>query len=168
MKRLVLNCLTLLILAAAVLANAAANAQTQTVTLSNLSLEVVLDVDLCASAGQALCGGSGSSGAAAVGNDSVIAVYVQAKRADGSPVGGLAESAFATTAIANPPPGVSSAFVSTAVCAACFAEQATGVYRLAMRPSSGDWAEGTYIVLLQVTAGGGVSRQILFPIDIPN
>ena len=113
-----------------------------------------------------LCGGSGSSGAAAVGNDSVIAVYVQAKRADGTPVGGLAESAFVATAIASPPPGVSLAFVSAGVCPACFAEQTTGVYRLVMRPVSGDWAESTYVVLLQVTAGGGATRQVLLPIDI--
>lgn len=164
MNRLRLVYYSLLVFVAALLTTAVANAQT--VTVNNVSLDVILDIDVCASAGNVLCGGSGSSGAAAVGNDSVIAVYVQAKRADGTPVGGLAETAFVATAIANPPPGVSLAFVSTGVCAACFAEQTTGVYRLAMRPVTGDWAEGTYVVLLQVTAGGGATRQVLLPVDI--
>ncbi|MGF1630136.1 MAG: hypothetical protein ACFCUT_11760 [Kiloniellaceae bacterium] len=166
MPRLRLTYYSLLVFLTALLVSAIANAQT--VVVPSVSLDAVLDVDHCDSAGSVLCGGSGSSGAAAVGNDSVIAVYVQVKLANGLPVGGLAESAFATYAIANPPLGVSPAFVSSAVCAACFAEQTTGVYRLAMRPSSGNWSSGTYVVLLQVTGSGGATRQLLLPVDIPN
>ena len=165
MQRLRLAIYSLLVFVAALMVSAIANAQS--VIVPSVSLDVVLDIDLCDSAGQVLCGGTGSTGAAVVGNDSVIAVYVQVKRADGTPVGGLAESAFTTYAIANPPLGVSLVFVSTTVCAACFAEQTTGVYRLAMRPSSGNWSAGTYIVLLQVTGGGGITRQLLVPVDIP-
>ena len=165
MQRLRLVYYSLLIFLTAMLVSAIASAQS--VVVPSVSLDAMLDIDHCDSAGSVLCGGTGSSGAAAVGNDSVIAAYVQVKLANGLPVGGLTESAFATYAIANPPLGISPVFVSSTVCAACFAEQTTGVYRLAMRPTSGNWSAGTYVVLLQVT-GGGAIRQLLLPIDIPN
>ena len=166
MNRLRLAYFSLLILVTALATTAIANAQT--VVVPGQNLDVVLDIDLCDSAGQVLCGGSGSTGAAAVGNDSIIGVYIQAKLANGTPVSGLTETAFSLYAIANPPTGVNLAFVQTSVCTACFAEQTTGVYRLAIRPVTGNWAEGTYVVLLQVTTTGGITRQLLVPVDIPN
>ncbi|MEQ8354260.1 MAG: hypothetical protein RH942_01875 [Kiloniellaceae bacterium] len=154
-----------LILLTSLAINAIANAET--VIVPSRNIDVVLDIDQCASAGSVLCGGSGSVGAAAVGNDSIVEAMIHVKLGNGSPVSGLAEGDFSLIGIQNPPPGVSPVFVQTAVCAACFAEQTAGVYRMAIRPSSGDWGDGTYMVVLEITSGA-VTRQVVVPIDVPN
>ena len=41
-----------------------------------------------------------------------------------------------------------------------------GVYRLAARPSSGNWASGSYVVYLTV-ATPGPDKTVVVPIDIP-
>jgi hypothetical protein len=124
------------------------------------AISVVLDVDHCTQS-STLCTGSASVGAAASGNDSIVAVYVQVAAS------GLAETDFALGSITNAAPGVTPAFVTTAVCAACFAEPQPGVYRLAARPSFGFWGSGTYVVQLTVTLPAGAVRRAVVPIDIP-
>jgi hypothetical protein len=104
--------------------------------------------------------GSGSIGPAADGNTSIVAVYIQLGTV------GLAASAFSLGSITNPA-GVTPAFVSTATCPACFAEPQPGVYRLAVRPSFGNWGGGSYVVLLTVTKPAGTTVEIVVPIDIP-
>lgn len=130
------------------------------------NLDVLVHVDTCAW-GPSWCSGSGSSGEAAAGNNSVVEVIVHAKRPNGTPFAGLAESAFSLTSITNPVPGVTPVFVNSATCAACFLEVEPGVYRLASRPAFGNWGAGSYTVLLKVT-NGNVTRQVTLPIHIPN
>ncbi|NIA69225.1 hypothetical protein HBA54_11550 [Pelagibius litoralis] len=130
------------------------------------NLDVLVHVDHCAS-GSTLCTGSSSSGEAAAGNDSIVEVIVHAKRPNGTPFAGLAESAFSLTSITNQGAGVTPVFVGSAICAACFLEVEPGVYRLASRPSFGTWGAGTYSVLLKVT-NGNATRQVVVPIHIPN
>jgi hypothetical protein len=156
------------ILAMLLLVAGIAAVRAETIIVPGHNIDVYLDIDHCAQAGMVLCGGSGSTGAAAVGNDSIIAVMVHVTKDNGLPAGGLTESAFALTAIMNPAPGVSPVFVPTSACAACFAEQTAGVYRLAIRPAAGTWGDGTYMAVLEVTGGGGTTRQTVVPIDIPN
>jgi len=126
----------------------------------------VIDVDACDLPGHVLCGGTGSSVAAAVGNDSIVVVFVYARAANGQPITGLAEGDFSFTAVQNPG-GINLGFVQTAVCGVCFAEYPDGVYRFAMRPVSGNWAEGTHIQVLEATAGA-ITRQVVIPVDVPN
>ena len=57
--------------------------------------------------------------------------------------------------------------MQTAVCGACFAEFPDGVYRFAMRPVTGDWAEGTYIQVLEVSAAA-ITRRVVIPVTVPN
>jgi hypothetical protein len=154
-----------LIFTTALMISAIANAQT--IIVPNQNLDVVIDVDACDLAGSVVCGGAGSTVAAAVGNDSVVVVFVHARAANGSPITGLAEGDFSFTAVQNPPPGVSLGFVQTSVCGVCFQEFPDGVYRFALRPVTGDWAEGTYIQVLQVTSGAN-TRQVMIPVDVPN
>ena len=136
-----------------------------TTVVPGKNLDVFVDVDACNS-GLTFCTGSGSSGAAADGNDSIVGITIHVKDGKGSPVSGLAESSFSLRSITNQAPGVTPAFVSSNVCSACFAEPQPGVYRLAARPSSNNWGAGTYTVLLKVSSGGG-SKQAVVPIDIP-
>ena len=131
------------------------------------NLDVFVDIDTCAQS-FTWCSDSGSVGPAAAGNDSVVGVYVHVKNASGAPVGGLPETVFSLSSITNPSPGVTPAFVGTAVCAACIAEQQTGVYRLAARPSFGNWGAGTYVVVLELgSVPGAPVFQTVVPIDIP-
>lgn len=130
------------------------------------NLDVLVHVDHCGQ-GSTLCTGSGSSGAAADGNDSIVEVIVHAKLPNGTHLAGLAESAFSLAAVTNRGTGSPPVFVNSAACAACFLEVEPGVYRLAVRPSSGNWGEGTYTVLLKVT-NGNATRQVAVPIHIPN
>ena len=141
-----------------------ANAETRVVSGTNLT--VVIDLDAC-DFGYDFCTDSGSSGAAADGNDSVVSVVVQVTRNNGNPVAGLSESDFSMSAITNAGPGVSPVFVDTASCASCFMEPEPGVYRLAVRPTFGNWGDGTYVAMI-VVSSGAVSRQTIIPIDIPN
>ena len=143
---------------------AIANAQTTVAIGQNLG--VVLDIDACTS-GFDFCSDSGSVGPAASSNNSVISVVVQVKRNNGTPFTGLTESSFSISSITNAGFGVTPAFVPTATCASCFLEVEPGVYRLAARPAFGDWGDGTYVSLIEVSSGA-VSRQTIVPIDIPN
>jgi hypothetical protein len=123
------------------------------------NVTALVDVNLC-SWTPTMCSDSGSLGVAAVGNDSVVGIYLHLATA------GLAESAFSMTAITNPG-GVSPVFVSTALCASCFAEPEPGVYRLAARPAVGNWSGGTYVAQVTVTKPAGGTLTVLIPIDIP-
>ena len=123
------------------------------------NVTALVDVNLC-SWTPTLCSDSGSVGVAAAGNDSVVGIYLHVATA------GLAEAAFSMTAITNPG-GVSPVFVNTALCSSCFAEPEPGVYRLAARPASGNWAGGTYVAQITVTKPTGAALTVLIPIDIP-
>lgn len=129
-----------------------------TLVIHGTKITAFVDVDTCGWS-PTWCGGSGSVGAAASGNDSVVSIVVHV------PSVGLAETAFSLGSITNPG-GVTPAFVTTATCPACFAEPQPGVYRLAARPSFGNWATGTYTVLLTV-ATPGPDKKVVVPIDIP-
>lgn len=142
-------------------------ANAETVIVPNQNLDVVIDVDACDMAGHVLCGGTGSSGAAAVGNDSIVVVFVHARAANGQPITGLAEGDFSFTAVQTPPLGINLTFVQTAVCGVCFVEFPDGVYRFALRPITGDWGDGTYIQVLEVSAGP-VTRRVIVPVTVPN
>lgn len=107
-----------------------------------------------------LCSGSGSVGPASAGNASIVAFYYHGSTA------GLTQTNFSISSVTNPG-GVTPVFVSAATCPACFAEPQPGVYRLAMRPAFGNWAGGTYVVLLTVTRPTGASTTVLVPIEIP-
>lgn len=131
----------------------------QTLVVPGANPKVFVDVKHCDWT-SSLCSGSGSVGAAANGNASIVAIYYQGTTS------GLAESSFSLSPVTNPG-GVTPAFVSSATCAACFAEQQPGVYRLAARPAFGNWADGTYVVLLTVTRPAGGSVSVMVPIDIP-
>ena len=121
---------------------------------------IFVDTKLCDGVAT-MCSGSGSVGAATNGNTSVVAIYYQGALA------GLTEANFAPSSITNRGSGVTPAFVSTAVCAACFAEVQPGVYRLAARPTSRNWGGGSYVVYLSVTRPAGGSVNVMVPIDIP-
>ena len=108
-----------------------------------------------------MCSDSGSVGAAASGNTSIVAIYYQGATVD------LTAANFALSSITNRGSGVTPAFVSTAVCASCFAEVQPGVYRLAARPAFGNWGGGTYVVLMTATRPVGGSVNVMVPIDIP-
>lgn len=123
--------------------------------------KVLVDVAHCAGSGSTLCSGSGSVGPAADGNASIVAVYYHGVTA------GLTESNFSLSSVTNRAPGVTPQFVGAVTCAACFAEVQPGVYRLAARPSSGNWGGGTYVVVLTVTRPNGASTSVMVPIDIP-
>ncbi|MEO3430838.1 hypothetical protein AAFN88_18430 [Pelagibius sp. CAU 1746] len=168
MQRLRVVYFSLLFFITALAVTSIANAQSGegTIIVPNQNLDVVIDVDACDIAGHVLCGGTGSSGAAAVGNDSIVVVFVQVRTANGLPITGLAEGDFSFTALQNPG-GISLVFVQTAVCPACFAEFPDGVYRFALRPVSGNWDAGTYIQALQVTSGAN-TRRVLVPLQVPN
>ena len=170
MQRLRIAFYSLLFFVTALAVNSIANAQSiheGTIIVPNQNLDVVIDVDACGLPGGVVCGGAGSLVAAAVGNDSVVVVFVYARAANGQPITGLTESDFSFTAVHNPPPGVSLGFLQTAVCGVCFQEFPDGVYRFAMRPVAGNWAQGTYIQVLQVTSGA-VTRQVMIPVEVPN
>lgn len=155
---------SVLIIATSMVISAIANAQPAVVTGANLN--VIVDVDACLQ-GYDFCTDSGSSGPAADGNDSVVSVVIQVTRNNGTPVSGLLETAFSISSITNSGPGVSPVFVPLASCVSCFMEPEPGVYRLATRPSFGNWGDGTYVALVAVTSGA-VTRQTIIPIDIPN
>ena len=157
---------SLALVASLVLLAQASVAQAGSSAVFTNNLDVLVHVDHCGQGGT-LCSGSSSSGAAAAGNDSIVEVIVHVKRPNGTPFAGLAESAFSLTSITNRGTGITPAFVNSAVCSACFLEVEPGVYRLAARPSSGDWGEGTYTVLLKAT-NGNATRQTVVPIHIPN
>ena len=131
----------------------------QTLVVPGANPKVFVDVKHCEWA-SSMCSGSGSVGPAASGNASIVTIYYQGTSA------GLAESSFSFGSITNPG-GVTPAFVSSVTCAACFSEQQPGVYRLAARPAAGNWAGGTYVVLLTVTRPAGGSVSMMVPIDIP-
>jgi hypothetical protein len=166
MQRLRVIYYSLLIFVTALAVTSIANAET--VIVPNQNLDVVIDIDVCTMAGHVLCGGTGSAlTPAAVGNDSIVVVFVSVRAANGQPVTGLAETDFSFTAVQNPPLGMSLGFVRTAVCGVCFAEFPTGVYRFAMRPVSGNWVEGTYIQVLEASVGA-VTRRVIVPVTVPN
>ncbi len=166
MQRLRVAYYSLLIFVTALAVTGIANAET--VIVSNQNVEVVIDVDACTIPGHLLCGATGSAlTPAAVGNDSITVVFVNVRAANGQAVTGLAEGDFSFTAVQNPPPAISLGFVQTAVCGVCFAEFPDGVYRFAMRPVTGDWGDGTYIQVLEVTAGP-VTRRVVIPVTVPN
>ena len=121
---------------------------------------IFVDTKLCDGVAT-MCSGSGSVGAATNGNTSIVAIYYQGAMA------GLTEANFALSSITNRGSGVTPAFVSTAVCAACFAEVQPGVYRLAARLAFGNWGGGSYVVLMTVTRPVGGSVSVMVPIDIP-
>lgn len=144
---------------------AIANAQPAVVADDNLV--VVVDVDVCDAGGLDMCTDTGSLVTAAAGNSSVVAVIVQVKRNNGTPVAGLAEGDFSLNTVTNRAPAADPIFVSTAVCANCFWEPQPGVYRLGVQPAFGGiWGEGTYTTLLRVSSGN-VTREVVIPIDIP-
>jgi len=155
---------SVLIIATSMVISAIANAQPAVVTGQNLN--VIVDVDACLQ-GFDFCTDSGSSGPAADGNNSVVSVVIQVTRNNGTPVSGLLETNFSISSITNSGPGVSPVFVPLASCVSCFMEPEPGVYRLAARPSFGNWGDGTYVALIEV-ASGAVARQTIIPIDIPN
>lgn len=136
------------------------SAVAQTLVVGGGVPRVFVDTKLCDGV-STMCSGSGSVGAAANGNTSIVAIYYQGATA------GLSAANFTLSSITNRGSGVTPAFVSTAVCAACFLEVQPGVYRLAARPSSGNWGGGTYVVLLTVTRPAGASVNVMVPIDIP-
>ena len=129
-----------------------------TVVATRLKTTVLVDVGTC-SWSPTWCIDSGSVGTAAAGNNSVVGVVVQVPNA------GLAETAFSLGSISNPG-GVTPSFVPSTACASCFSEVQPGVYRLAARPAFGNWASGSYTVLLTV-ATPGPDKTIVIPIDIP-
>lgn len=131
----------------------------QTLVVPGANPKVFVDVKHCEWT-STLCSGSGSVGHAANGNASIVAIYYQGTTS------GLAQSNFSLSSVTNPG-GVTPVFVSSAICAACFAEPEPGVYRLAARPAFGNWADGTYVVLLTVTRPAGGSVSVMIPIDIP-
>ncbi len=135
------------------------NVFAQTLVVPGGNPKVFVDVKHC-DWSSTLCSGSGSVGSAANGNASIVAIYYQGTTP------GLSQSNFSLSSVTNPG-GVTPAFVSSAICAACFAEPQPGVYRLAARPVFGNWADGTYVVLLTVTRPAGGSVSVMVPIDIP-
>lgn len=142
---------------AALLAPLGAAAET---TVVNGGLpKVFVDVSHCQWT-STLCSGSGSIGAATGGNSSIVAFYYHGTTS------GLLQSSFTLSSVTNPG-GVTPVFVSSTTCPACFAEPQPGVYRLATRPAFGNWATGSYVVLLTVTRPTGVATTVLVPIDIP-
>ena len=128
------------------------------------NLDVYIQADYCGQGG-AIC--AGATDAASSSNDHVVEVIVHANMANGTSVAGLTENDFSLASITNRGTGVPLVFVSTATCSACFVEVEPGVYRLAIRPSSGNWGEGTYTALLTVTSGA-FTRSAVIPIQIPN
>lgn len=134
-------------------------AAAQTAVVPGAVPKVLVDVSHCQWT-STLCSGSGSVGPSASGNASIAAFYYHGTTA------GLAQMNFTLSSVTNPG-GVTPAFVSAATCPACFAEPQPGVYRLAVRPAFGNWAGGTYVVLLTVTRPTGGSTTALVPIDIP-
>lgn len=165
MRHLRLMYYIVLILTTSLMINAIANAQTAVVATANLI--AVVDVDVCDGGAIDMCSDTGSLVAAAGGNNSVLAVVVQVKRANGTPVPGLLEGDFVLATVTNRPPAADPAFVSTAACANCFVEAQPGTYRLGVQPLFGaNWGSGTYVTLVQVSLGGG-TREVVIPIDIP-
>ena len=136
------------------------SAVAQTLVVGGGVPRIFVDTKLCDGV-STMCSDSGSVGAATNGNTSIVAIYYQ-----GTSVG-LTESNFALSSITNRGLGVTPAFVSTITCASCFLEVQPGVYRLAARPSSGNWGGGTYVVYLTVTRPVGGSVNVMVPIDIP-
>ena len=136
------------------------SAVAQTLVVAGGVPRIFVDTKLCDGTAM-MCSGSGSVGAAANGNTSIVAIYYQGATA------GLTAANFTLSSITNRGSGVTPAFVSTAVCASCFAEVQPGVYRLAARPTSGNWGGGTYVVLMTVTRPVGGSVNVMVPIDIP-
>ena len=132
----------------------------QTLVVGGGVPRIFVDAKLCDGV-STMCSGSGSVGAAANGNTSIVAIYYQGTTA------GLTAANFTLSSITNRGSGVTPAFVSTAICAACFAEVQPGVYRLAARPTFGNWGGGTYVVYLSVTRPAGGSVNVMVPIDIP-
>ncbi len=149
-----------LALAVAVSALSFAGARAETLLFPGRNLEVVIDVDHCALAGAIMCGGTGSLVPAAVGNDSIVAVFVHVRANNGTPVGGLAQSAFDLSDVFNPS-GVGLAIVDATVCPNCFSELPNGVYRMAVRPVAANWGTGTYVTYLEVTGAAGSARSLL-------
>lgn len=138
----------------------------ETLVIPGPNLDVFVDIDTCAQ-GFTWCSGSGSVGPAADGNDSVVGIVIHVKRNNGSPVTGAPETFFALTTITSPS-GLTTGFVDSVTCAACFAEPVPGVYRLAARPNSGgDWMDGTYMLLLEFGPAGTPFFQTVIPLDIP-
>ena len=165
MKHLRLK-LSLILLFTALLATTTTAKAADTLVVPGNNLDVFVDIDTCAQ-GFTWCSGSGSVGPAAAGNDSVVGVVIHVKRNNGTPVSGAPENFFALSSITNPAPGVTPVFVDSVTCPACFSEPETGVYRLAARPSSGNWGEGTYMVLLEFGPAGTPFFQTVVPFDIP-
>lgn len=132
----------------------------QTMVVASGVPRIIVDTKLCDGVAT-MCSSSGSVGAAASGNTSIVAIYYQGTTA------GVTAANFALSSITNRGSGVTPAFVSTAVCASCFTEVQPGVNRLAARPSFGNWGGGTYVVLLTVTRPVGGSVNVMVPIDIP-
>ncbi len=136
------------------------SAVAQTLVVGGGVPRIFVDTKLCDGV-STMCSGSGSVGAAANGNTSIVAIYYQGTTA------GLTAANFTLSSITNRGSGVTPAFVSTAICAACFTEVQPGVYRLAARPTFGNWGGGTYVVYLSVTRPVGGSVNVMVPIDIP-
>ena len=83
--------LSVILLGTALLATATTANAADTLVVTGPNLDVFVDIDLCANS-LTLCTGSGSVGAAADGNDSVVGIVVHVKApsgvqqiADGSP-----------------------------------------------------------------------------------
>lgn len=131
----------------------------QTTVVPGTIPKVFVDVKHCQWT-STLCSGSGSVGPAANGNASIVAIYFHGTTA------GLSAANFTISSVTNPG-GVTPVFVSAAICAACFAEPQPSVYRLAARPAFGNWAGGTYVVLMTVTRPTGASVSVVVPLDIP-
>ena len=136
------------------------SAVAQTLVVGGGVPRIFVDTKLCDGV-STMCSDSGSVGAAVNGNTSIVAIYYQGATA------GLTAANFTLSSITNRGSGVTPAFVSAALCASCFAEVQPGVYRLAARPSFGNWGGGTYVVYLTVTRPVGGSVNVMVPIDIP-
>ena len=142
-----------------------APAWADTVIVPGENLHVVIDIDHCDQS-TLVCGGTGSVGAAATTNDSVVVMIVQVKANNGNAVGGLALTDFALDTVLAATGGVGLLIVDAATCPLCFSELPTGTYRLAVRPTFGNWGTGTYVTHLEVSNASGASARTVIPINI--
>lgn len=143
----------------------AAPSQADVFIVNHDRLNVIVDMDACDNTSLTLCSGTGSTSGATASNNAVAIVHVHVHLPNGSPISGLTQSDFRLTAITNGGSGVTPGFVASATCGACFAEPEPGVYRLAARPTFGDWGDGSYVTLLDVSIPSGNTRQTIIPFE---
>ena len=155
---------TIVVAALSLFATAAAVGATAQSTGRN-QMTVEVDVAPCLES-YSFCTELGTAGVpAAVGNHGPVLLMIQAIGRDGTPITGLADTAFSIRHKVSP----QGSGPTKASCASCFADHGDGVYSLVVHraTTANPWLDGVYYTQLSVTIDPQRVFRALVPIAIP-